>query len=133
MISALQTPTAALSTEPFYAPRQVAKMSADLVWMLTRKQNCFIRQKKGSGGDQLVRPNRFARSGPPWRSGCSGGRGGVRGGGDSRAALPPLPVADRPLCVGRAVHQRAEQPDAEALVQILRPGKPPCLRILPGG
>ena len=39
-------------------------MSADLVWMLTRKQNCFIRQKKGSGGDQLVRPrartNRFA-------------------------------------------------------------------------
>jgi hypothetical protein len=30
-------------------------MSADLIWMLTRKQNCFIRQRKGQGNDALVR------------------------------------------------------------------------------
>ena len=43
-------------------------MSADLVWMLTRKQNCFIRQKKGSGGDQLVRPRARANRFVPPRS-----------------------------------------------------------------
>ena len=64
-------------------------MSADLVWMLTRKQNCFIRQKKGSGGDQLVRPNRFARSGPPWRSGCSGCRWGCPRGRRQSFPLSP--------------------------------------------
>ena len=29
-------------------------MSSDLIWMLTRKQNCFIRQRKGQGNDALV-------------------------------------------------------------------------------
>eukprot|EP01044_Picomonas_judraskeda_P028703 COSAG03_NODE_9638_length_704_cov_0.887603_1_plen_54_part_01 len=30
-------------------------MSSDLIWMLTRKQNCFIRQRKGHGNNALVR------------------------------------------------------------------------------
>ena len=70
-------------------------MSADLVWMLTRKQNCFIRQKKGSGGDQLVRPrarvNRASgrRSGPPWRSGCSASRWGCPRGRRPPCRSPP--------------------------------------------
>ena len=110
------------------SPQVTHAMSADLVWMLTRKQNCFIRQKKGSGGDQLVRPRARANRFAPPRSSMAPGLLrqplGVSAGAETAVPLsPPLPVADRPLCAGRAVHQRAEQPDAEALVQILRPGK----------
>ena len=87
-------PIVAGAALPPYRPR-LHTMSADLVWMLTRKQNCFIRQKKGSGGDQLVRPRARAnrasgrRSGPPWRSGCSAGRWGCPRGRGPPCRSPP--------------------------------------------
>ena len=34
---------------------KLSKMSADLIWMLTRKNSCFIRQHKGAGNDAIVR------------------------------------------------------------------------------